>query len=174
MTYSRGYHDSLSVFYLESLRFNPDRMQLFANTLRLYNVHFIATSDIQLDEAFVKACQLKQIAKIEDLIFYEALHEENDYGYFDFVRLPGYISGDLKLIRQVVLRMSELYNVNSLLLINPKRSMAVNDNIVADVERRSLWNSFYGQSEEKLQVTWSSNGIPFLLNFTLSPEPKLN
>ncbi|XP_065056049.1 uncharacterized protein LOC135684418 isoform X2 [Rhopilema esculentum] len=159
MTYSRGYHDSLSVFYLESLRFNPDRMQIFANTLRLYNVHFIATSDIQLDEAFVKACQLKQIAKVEDLIFYEVLHEENDYGYFDFVRLPGYISGDLKLIRQVVLRVSELYNVNSLLLINPKRTIAVNDNVVADVEKRSLWNNFYGQSEEKLQVTWSSNGV---------------
>ena len=162
MTYSRGYHDSLSVFYLESLRFNPDKIQLFVNTLRLYNVHFLVTSAIKLDESFSRACQLKFISRIDDLIFYEVLHEDNDYGYFDFVRIAGHVRGDLKLIRQAVLRSLEFYNVNSLLLINPTEGAGFNDNVVVDVRKIALWQDWRGFAERKVQVTWSLNGKSYL------------
>lgn len=159
MTYSRGYHDSLSVFYLESLRFNPEKLILFVNTLRLYNVHFLVTSAMQLDETFSRLCQLKRLQRIDDLIFYEVLHEDNDYGYFDFVKIAGHVQGDLKLIRHAVLSALELYNVNSLLLINPKEAAIFSDNVVVDVKSvPQWWNNWSQFADRTVEVTWSLNG----------------
>ena len=165
LTYSRGYHDSLSLFYLESLRFNPDKTPLFVNTLRLYNVHFLVTADTKLDDYFTTACQLKLITKIDDLVFYEVLHEENDYGYFDFIRIPGHIRGDLKLIRQAALTALELYKVNSLLMINPTDDARIIDNIVVDVRRVPLWRDWRGFAQKKAQATWSLSGRLFCSSF---------
>ena len=146
------------MFYLESLRFNPDKIPFFVNTLRLYNVHYLVTADVKLDESFSKACQLKYLKKIADLIFYEVLHQDNDYGYFDFVRIPGYIKGDLKLIRQAVLNALELYRVNSLLLINPTEDTGFNKNVVVDVKKIPLWKNWGNFVQKKVQVTWSLKG----------------
>ena len=166
MTYSRGYHDSLSVFYLESLKFTPDKIKMFVNALRLYNIHFLVTSDMRLREPFAKACQLKQLKKINDLIFYEVLHQDNDYGYFDFVRIPGHIRGDLKLIRQPVLDALELYQVNNLLLINPHEGTRATDSVIVDVKKVPLLKSWDDFAQKKVIVTWSLNGSLFLLIFS--------
>ncbi len=66
----------------------------------------------------MKTCQMKHLATIEDLVFYELLHQDSDYGYFDFVRIAGNIRGDLKLIRESVLKTLDVYSVNSVMKIN--------------------------------------------------------
>eukprot|EP00794_Sanderia_malayensis_P011056 gene11056-12223_t len=164
MTYSRGYHDSLSIFYLESLSFNPEKSQFFAAMLRLYNIHYLMTSSVELDAALAKACQLKHVTTIDDLALFEVLHEDFDYGYFDFVRIVGHVRGDLKQMRETVLKTLELYTVNSVLSINP---IATNIHphststgpIAVNVKMSSWLNGCrYLAENNNVQVTWTWKG----------------
>ena len=143
---------------MESLQFNPDRTDIFVNTLRLYNVHYVVTSSTKLDAAFTNACKMKEIAKIDDLVFYEVLHEDPDYGYFEFIRIPGRIRGELKLIRQAVLKLIELFNVNSLLIVNPHESLDVTDDVIVDVRRFGFWEGWGNFTQQKVHVTWTLKG----------------
>ena len=159
MTYSRGYHDSLSVYYLEHISFDPTRAEQFKALMRLYNVHYLMSSGIDLDETFMKECQIENIKRIHDLDFHTMLSEMNDYGYFDFVNIPGYIEGDLKAMRETVLQTLDMYTANRLLLINPKNFEHNDRNYVSiSVKKKPfLENVLQGNRKGDVYVTWQLN-----------------
>ena len=118
LTYSRGYHDTLSLYYLELLQPNLDITPWFPDLLRLYNIRFLATSRIEVPDYFLEACQLSHLTSIGDIeVYVRALQER--YGYFEFAHVPGAVVGDLKGMREAVSRSTELFTYRILLAVNP-------------------------------------------------------
>lgn len=121
LTYSRGYHDTLSLYYLELLQPNLDITPWFPDLLRLYNIRFLATSRIEVPEHFLEACQLSYLTSVGDIeVYVRALQEK--YGYFEFVHLPGAVVGDLKGMREAVSRSTQLFSNRILLAVNPSNA----------------------------------------------------
>ncbi|PFX18222.1 hypothetical protein AWC38_SpisGene17414 [Stylophora pistillata] len=124
LTYSRGYHDSLSLYYLELLLHSLDTTPWFPDLLRLYNIRFLATYGIEVPLHFLKACQLRHLAFIGSMEVYVREPKEN-YGYFEFVHVPGAILGDLKGMREAVVRITQLFTNRAVFAVNP--SSPLND-----------------------------------------------
>jgi len=121
LTYSRGYHDTLSLYYLELLQPNLDITPWFPDLLRLYNIRFLATSRIEVPEHFLEACQLSYLTSVGDIeVYVRALQEK--YGYFEFVHVPGAVVGDLKGMREAVSRSTQLFSNRILLAVNPSNA----------------------------------------------------
>ena len=118
LTYSRGYHDTLSLYYLELLQPNLDNTPWFPDLLRLYNIRFLATSRIEVPTHFLEACQLSHLTYIDDIEIYVRVPQEK-YGYFEFVHVPGAVVGDLKGMREAVSRSTQLFTHRILLAVNP-------------------------------------------------------
>ena len=90
--------------------------------MRLYNIRFLATSGIQIPSHFLEACQLRHLASIDDTdVFVRAPQE--DYGYFEFVHVPGAIVGDLKGMREAVIASTQLFKYRVLFVINPSSEL---------------------------------------------------
>lgn len=123
VTYSRGYHDTLSLYYLEHLQPSLDTTPWFPDLLRLYNIRFLATSGIEVSSHFLETCQLRHLASIDSLdVFVRASQE--DYGYFEFAHVPGSVVGDLKGMREAVLTITQLFTYRVLFAINPSSELA--------------------------------------------------
>lgn len=121
LTYSRGYHDTLSLYYLELLQPNLDTTPWFPDLLRLYNIRFLATSRTEAPAHFLEACQLNHLTSIDDIeVYVRAPHEK--YGYFEFVHVPGAVVGDLKGMREAVSRSTQLFTYRILLAVNPSNA----------------------------------------------------
>ncbi|PFX30984.1 hypothetical protein AWC38_SpisGene4191 [Stylophora pistillata] len=118
LTYSRGYHDSLSLYYLEMLPLSLEITPWFPDLLRLYNIRFLATYRIALPSHVLKVCQLRHLAFIGDIEVFVRTFEEI-YGYFEFVHVPGAITGDLKGIREAVLISTQLFTYRVVFAVNP-------------------------------------------------------
>ena len=92
-SFSRGYHDTLSLYYLEYFDFT-------AASFRLYNVGAALAQRDALEEL---PSFLTQTWTNEELYVYEAPEAP---GYFDFIRTPLTIVGGLKQIRPVTAILS--------------------------------------------------------------------
>ena len=101
-----------------------DTTPWFPDLLRLYNIRFLATYGIELPLHFLKACQLRHLAFIGSMEVYVREPKEN-YGYFEFVHVPGAILGDLKGMREAVVRITQLFTNRAVFAVNP--SSPLND-----------------------------------------------
>lgn len=121
LTYSRGYHDTLSLYYLEQLQINLDTTPWFPDLLRLYNIRFLATSGIEVPSHFLEACQLSHLASIDDMEVYVRAPQEK-YGYFEFAHVPGAVVGDLKGMREAVSRSTQMFTYRVVFAVNPSNA----------------------------------------------------
>ena len=122
LTYSRGYHDTLTLYFLEQIQPSLDTTPSFPDLMRLYNIRFLATSGIQIPSHFLEACQLRHLASMGDTdVFVRAPQE--DYGYFEFAHVPGVIIGDLKGMREAVVASTQLFKYRVLFAVNPSSEL---------------------------------------------------
>ena len=160
MTYSRGYHDSLSLYYLELLHPNLDITPWFPDLLRLYNVRFLATYNIKVPEYFLEACQLSYLTSIGDVkVYVRAPHER--YGYFEFVHVTGAVVGDLKGMREAVSRSTQLFTYRILLAVNPSNKPH-NPPFEIAVSEKDKHASFLRRflSSDEFETSWFVNKMP--------------
>ena len=121
MSLSNGWHDTLSVFYVDSIPLNTDDLQQLKSTLRLYNIRYLVVTSSFIDSHFYDETHFKIVAKTDDIVFFEVLQSGfTPSAYFDMVHLPGFIDGNLNHVRETVLDTLNLYAVNSLFYINPR------------------------------------------------------
>ena len=118
LTYSRGYHDTLSLYYLEQLQLSLDTTPWLPDLLRLYNIRFLATSGIQVPLEFLETCQLSHLTSIDAMEIFVRAPEE-DYGYFEFAHVSGSVMGDLKGMREAVLKTTQMFTYRVVFAINP-------------------------------------------------------
>ena len=137
MSYSKEEgHDNLSVFYVDSIPVdgggssNTDElMSLF----HLYNIQYLVLSKSRLRHHVSSLymedqANFKVLAEAEDVVFLEILHNQQQHrssSYFDIVRIPGYIDGNLNTVRETVQNTLALYRVNSLLYLNPRQGSQI-------------------------------------------------
>ena len=159
MTYSRGYHDSLSVYYLEALKFNEIHPKEFLNLLELYNIHYVAFSELFIDHDFIEECQLQEIASFQETVVY-SVHSDDEaqYGYFDFVRTPGYVDGNLRILRSSVQDSLEMYQSNALLALNPRTSNPIRHHYDVAVDAIYHTDGDFGGVGRKAYVIWEFDG----------------
>ena len=136
---SYGRQESLSAFYLEAMTFNDLNPDAFNNLLHLYNVHYLAVATIFIDHDFISRGKWRHITTIDDIQLFEVNPADNNFGYTDFVRIPGYIDGNLKHIREPVLELLDLYSKELLLYINPRRSSAVRQKSLLNIQVRFIF-----------------------------------
>lgn len=115
-TYSRGYHDSLTTYYLELFKPNLTTTPWFPDLLRLFNVRYIIAKSITAE--FIERCQLFKLMSLNDEMTVYVRTQEESYGYFEFVNVPGSINGDLKGIRDATVFLTQIFQVRVLLGIN--------------------------------------------------------
>lgn len=94
VSYSLGWDDSLSAFYINSIPFGGVSVEDLKPLFRLYNIQYVAASTSFVDDSFEAASFLKPLHTVDDLVFYEVVvtdynDEDSLASYFDFVRLPG-------------------------------------------------------------------------------------
>jgi hypothetical protein len=92
-SYSRGYHDTLSLYYLEYFDFS-------ATAFRLYNV---GAALVRGDRAEALPDHFRETWSAAGLSVYES---DEPGGYFSFVRTPVTLVADLKRARPVLRRIS--------------------------------------------------------------------
>lgn len=117
-----GNKETLSSFYLEKLLLNYDTEVLqdeFVNLLSLFNVQFLVSSAVAMDALGFDRNIFRHIKSIYDIQFYQVDPDNFNYGYFDVVRIPGYVSGDLKEIRPAVSDSLTLFSREIALYLNP-------------------------------------------------------
>lgn len=162
-TYSRGYHDSLTVYYIESFQPNLSTTPWFPDLLRLLNVRYIIAKTIPAE--FIERSNLLTLLQIdEDTTVYIRSSSEM-YGYFEFVNVPGSIHGDLKGIRDTVVSLTQIFQVRALLAINSlsyenetaKVSVTPVTTPISFYRPWSLLLHFFGRPERYL-TTWTLNG----------------
>lgn len=92
-TYGRGYHDTLSLYYL-------DHVQFSASDFRMYNIrHLVAKGDPPLDNKNL----LKLLWSNETYRVYEV---SQPTGYFEFTRIPiSAHAGNMKALRELLLEI---------------------------------------------------------------------
>lgn len=160
VTYSRGYHDTLSLYYLELLQPNLDVTPWFPDLLRLYNIRFLATYNIEVPEHFLEACQLSHLTSIGDIEIYVRTPQEK-YGYFEFVHVPGAVAGDLKGMREAVSRSTQLFTYRVLLAVNPSNTPHSPPFEIA-VSEKNEHVSFLMKflSSDEFETSWFVNKMP--------------
>ena len=128
-SFSRGYHDTLSLYYLEYFDFT-------AATFRLYNVGAVVARKSALDE--VPGFMTQSWTDGEFFVY----EDPGTRGYFEFVRTPLTLVGDLKEIRPVAAFISpRLFNLGvlpriSVQLDSDEDSLVVRPRARADLRQR--------------------------------------
>jgi hypothetical protein len=89
-TYGRGYHDTLSLYYLDHVQFSP-------LDFRLYNIHHVvARADVSVDPELLRPVWSNDA--------YRVFQVADPGGYFEFVRVPLSLHGkNPKLFRDLLL-----------------------------------------------------------------------
>ena len=105
--------------------FNDVEPDAFTSLLKLYNIHYLAVSSVYLHHSALHLDNLKHISSVDDIQFFQVEPDEYTYSYFDFVRIPGYIDGNLKTIREPVIESLQLYTNDLLLYLNPRKSSRI-------------------------------------------------
>ncbi|MBI2376901.1 MAG: hypothetical protein HYV07_23075 [Deltaproteobacteria bacterium] len=88
-SFGRGYHDNLSVYYLERFDFSPEAYRLFD----------VRTTVTRGRTSFDEGLFGEPVSLDGELRIFS---QRGEYGYFEFVRSAGSISGDPKAIRPLV------------------------------------------------------------------------
>ncbi|KJE92979.1 hypothetical protein CAOG_03847 [Capsaspora owczarzaki ATCC 30864] len=94
-TYSRGYHDSLSVYPIEYLQPTPDDM-------RLYNIRALVARTYAKDGADLFALLAGMDELPESNQAFHVYAPRASYGHFESVRTGGYVAGDFKAARPLI------------------------------------------------------------------------
>ncbi|XP_048588523.1 uncharacterized protein LOC116617869 isoform X2 [Nematostella vectensis] len=168
MTYSRGFHDTLSVFYLESVRPDLSTTPWFPHLMQLYNIRYVMAKTNLISKDFLDKCDLRRLSQLHNGSSVFVRSPNVGYGFLEFVRVSGYVSGDLKGMRQTVLSITQIYQNKQLLTINPKGTISKN---VPRISVAPMWKdqSFLGPSVFPLLwlqpfsgfgVTWTINRRP--------------
>lgn len=166
-TYSRGYHDTLSVFYLES--FHPDLniTPWFPDLMRLFNIQYVFANTLEITTEFLQKCNLVELVKLDNDTKVFIRSPDQAYGYFEFVFVPGMVRGDLKDMRAAVKSLTQIYQVNAVLAINPKTMSISQANVNVSSKNTQMpleWNGFlswliYSLRPNKTPVAiWTLNG----------------
>lgn len=123
---------------MESMELNNNTASAFPDLMRLYNIHFLILTGVTVDQEFLKASKLQVHSSHGDSkIFARTIKSTNSYNYFDFVYTPGIIHGNLKKMRQLVLKSLRLYSFNVLFVMNPTLKRA--DHPIANIY---LWSNY--------------------------------
>jgi len=155
-SYTEGYPGSLSTFYLDDMVNNDMEAKKFLSLLRLYNIHYMAVSTDYLNNHVINIDQLKHIITVDDLQFYEIDSDDDPYGYFDFVRIPGLIDGDLYHINMPVLEALDIYPNEALLFVNPRGSNPIRKKALIDIQ---VYEFAKGIIPYSLLTTWKYDNI---------------
>lgn len=155
MSYSKEGHENLSIFYVNSIPVNDlisgevdsitnsnsngVHMHQILNLLSLYNIrylmcskHYSSDGDGQLFHT--NPANFKVLAETKDVMFVEIINNgsvdrplKNPQlsSYFDIVRIPGFVDGNLNNVRETVQKTIALYKVNSLLYLNPRQGSQI-------------------------------------------------
>lgn len=132
--YSNSPTNSLSLFYLDAITENNISSQKLRNLLRLYNICYVAVSSAYMQSHLIDLTGFKHIFTVNDIHFYEVHGNKNHYGYFDVIRIPGYIDGDLQNLRKTILDTLHIYDNKILFALNPRRGSNVRNGSSLNVQ----------------------------------------
>lgn len=124
----------LSTFYLTKIAAEDSSLEKSATLLELYNVRYIVISAVFFHRISLNIPNLQHIQTVNGIQLYKIDPEKNPYSYFNFVRLPGFIDGDLNNIRETMVEILDLYSQNVLFYLNPSRSDHVRENGLVNVQ----------------------------------------
>ncbi|XP_068686383.1 uncharacterized protein [Montipora foliosa] len=163
LTYSRGYHDTLSMYYVEQIRPFRDTTPSFTDLMRLYNIRFVATSGIDTT-SFLRTYQLSHLASFGTIDLFVKTQE--DYGYFEFAHVPGAVIGELKAMREAVVSTTRLFTYRVLFAINPNSELQHDEFFEIVVSHRYANSSFIQRLlfPNEFETTWLVNRRPVRQN----------
>ena len=125
MSFSNGWLDSLSVFYVDAIDLSVSDVHSLKRMLQLYNIQYLAISTHYLENEAPFNSHFKRLASHEDITFLQVDNFAHKSSYFEIVHLPGFVDGNLRNVRETVLETLHLYSVNSLLYLNPRQESDV-------------------------------------------------
>ena len=112
---------------MDAITENNINSRKLRNLLRLYNICYVAVSSAYMKSHLVDLTGFKHIVTVNDIHFYEVHGNKNHYGYFDVIRVPGHIDGDLQNLRKTILDTLDTYDSKMLFALNPRRGSKVRD-----------------------------------------------
>uniref|UniRef100_A0A7M5V394 Uncharacterized protein n=1 Tax=Clytia hemisphaerica TaxID=252671 RepID=A0A7M5V394_9CNID len=155
MSYSSEWYDSLSVFYVDSIKFHNVNIMDMKKILQLYNIRYLVLSTHILNAKFQDLSHFKTLAQSDDITFLEVVYDftKRRPSYFDMVHLPGFVNGNLNNMRETVQRTLELYKDNALLYLNPRQGNRVKNEGIINVQVMRI-----PTNNDASLVTWRMNG----------------
>ncbi|XP_047130564.1 uncharacterized protein LOC101237644 isoform X2 [Hydra vulgaris] len=154
-------HDSSNnpvSYYLDMVAQNSVA-EKFENFLRLYNIKYVAGYSSFIEKNFNHIADLEHVIKYDDFEILKVYEDEEKYGFFSFVHLPGYVDGNKKNLHQAVVQSLDLYSQNLLLYLNPRRNSAIrkqNVLVIQTVSKRYFGNTI--SNSPGSIVNWKLNG----------------
>lgn len=155
------------MFYLESLQPDLNVTPWFPDLMRLFNIRYVFANTLGITAEFIQKCSLVELMKLDNDTKIFMRSPDQVYGYFEFVFVPGMIQGNLKDIRGAVTSLTQIYQVNAVLAINPKTTSVPQANVTVLSKNTQLpqewegflsWVTYSLRPNKTPEATWIWDG----------------